>query len=103
LLTTDAIREAGHARKLRLQVAGPAAMVLAALRQIPGITGAAPGDDAESYVVESTPGQLESADLARAIIGQGFALSELVEVKPDLERVFLDLTRRASAMAANAA
>jgi len=30
-------------------------------------------------------------------------LSELVEVKPDLERVFLDLTRQASAIAANAA
>src|SRR5947207_9116934 len=63
LLTTDATREAGHARQLRLHVAGPAAIVLAALRQIPGVTSAAPGDDAESYVVESAPGQLESADL----------------------------------------
>jgi hypothetical protein len=41
--------------------------------------------------------------LARAIVGQGLALSELVEVKPDLERVFLDLTRQASAIEANAA
>jgi hypothetical protein len=36
-------------------------------------------------------------------VGQGFALSELVELKPDLERVFLDLTRRASAIQSNAA
>ena len=103
LLTTDAMREAGHARQLRLQVAGPAPVALAALRQMPGVSDAAPGGDNESYVVEIAAGQLEPADLARAIVGQGFALSELVKVKPDLERVFLDLTRRASAMEANAA
>jgi ABC-2 type transport system ATP-binding protein len=103
LLTTDAMRGTDHARQLRLAVAGPAPAVLAALRLIPGVIEAAPGDDAERYVVEIAPGRLEAADLARAIVGQGFALSELVEVKPDLERVFLDLTRRASATEANAA
>ena len=103
LLTTDAMREAGHARQLRLQVAGPAPVVLAALRQMPGVSDAAPGGDTESYVVQIAPGRLQAADLARAIVGQGFALSGLVEVKPDLEHVFLDLTRRASAMEANAA
>ena len=103
LLTTDAMREAGHARRLRLHVAGPSPAILAALRQIPGVIDAAPGDAADGYLVEIAPGRLTAADLARAIVGQGFALSELVEVKPDLERVFLDLTRRASAMEANAA
>lgn len=103
LLTTDAMREAGHARQLRLCVAGPPPAILTALRIIPGVTDAAPGDDSESYLVEIAPGRLETADLARAIVGQGFALSELVEVKPDLESVFLDLTRRASAIEANAA
>jgi ABC-2 type transport system ATP-binding protein len=103
LLTTDAMHEAGRKRQFRLHVAGAAAAILAALRQLPGIIDAAPSDDAESYVVEIAPGRLEAADLARAIVGQGFALSELVEVKPDLERVFLDLTRRASTTEANAA
>ena len=103
LLTTDAMREAGRKRQFRLHIAGAAAAILAALRQLPGIIDAAPRDDAESYVVEIAPGRLEAADLARAIVGQGFALSELAEVKPDLERVFLDLTRRASTMEANAA
>jgi ABC-2 type transport system ATP-binding protein len=102
LLTTDAMREAGHARQFRLQIAGQPTAILAALRLIPGVIGAVPGDDAQRYVVEITP-ELAAADLARAIVGQGFALSELVEVKPDLERVFLDLTRRASPMEANAA
>jgi ABC-2 type transport system ATP-binding protein len=103
LLTTDAMREAGHARQLRLRVAGPAPAILAALRLIPGVIDAAPGNDVQSYVVEIAPGRTTAADLAHAIVGQGFALSELVELKPDLERVFLDLTRRASATEANAA
>jgi ABC-2 type transport system ATP-binding protein len=103
LLTTDALRETGHARQLRLRVAGPAPPIVAALRLIPGVIDVAPGNNAESYVIEIAPGRTTAADLAHAIVGQGFALSELVELKPDLERVFLDLTRRASATVANAA
>jgi len=100
LLTTDAMREACHARPLRFRVAvaGPAPAILAALRQIPGVIDAAPADVAERYLVESTPGRVAAADLARAIVGQGLALSELAETKPDLERIFLDLTQRASAI-----
>jgi gliding motility-associated transport system ATP-binding protein len=103
LLTSNAMHEADHARQLRLRIDGPAPVILTALRQIQGVIAVAPGDDAERYVVEIAPGRLEAADLARVIVGQGFALSELVEVKPDLERVFLALTRRASKMEANAA
>jgi ABC-2 type transport system ATP-binding protein len=100
LLTTDAMCEADHTRQLRLHVAGPAPAILAASRQIPGVS-AASADTAQTYLIEVAPG-LEAADLARTIVGQGFALSELVELKPDLERVFLDLIRRASAIQANA-
>jgi ABC-2 type transport system ATP-binding protein len=103
LLTSDAMREAGHARQIRLRIGAPEPEILAALRQIPGVIDAAPAESPESYLVEIGPGQLSAAHLARAIVGQGFDLSELVEVKPDLERVFLDLTRRNSAMEANAA
>jgi ABC-2 type transport system ATP-binding protein len=103
LLTTDAMREASRARQLRLRLGGPEPTVLAALRQISGVIDAAPADAAESYLVEIAPRRLTAADLARAIVGQGLALSELVEVKPNLERVFLHLTRQASAIEANAA
>jgi ABC-2 type transport system ATP-binding protein len=103
LLTTDAMREAAPARQLRLRISGPEPAILTALRQIPGVIGVARADTAESYLVETTPGQVAAADLARAIVSQGLALSELAEAKPDLERVFLDLTQRASAMEANAA
>ena len=105
LLTTDAMREACHARQLRFRiaVAGPAPAILAAQRQIPGVIDAAPADVTESYLVETTPGQVAAADLAQAIVGQGLALSELAETKPDLERIFLDLTQRASATEPHAA
>jgi ABC-2 type transport system ATP-binding protein len=103
LLTTHAMREAGHARQLRLRLGGSGPTILGTLRQISGVVDAVPADTAETYLVEIAPGRLTAADLARAIVGQGLALWELVEVKPDLERVFLDLTRPASAIAADAA
>jgi ABC-2 type transport system ATP-binding protein len=103
LLTTDAMREAGGATRFRLRIDGPGQAVLTTLREIPGVIGAAPGDVAESYLVEAAAGRLTAADLARQIIEKGFALSELAEAKPDLERVFLDLTRQFSTMAAAAA
>jgi ABC-2 type transport system ATP-binding protein len=103
LLTTDAMRETGQTRHLRLRVAGPAPVVLAALGQIPGVIEAVSTDAAENYLIETRPGQIAAADIARVIIGQGWALSELAEAKPDLERIFLDLTRRASAIKASAA
>ena len=103
LLTTDAMREAGGALSFRVRILGPVATALAALKAIPGVIDAVPGDTAESYLVEVGASQLAAADLARAIVGQGFALSELAQAKPDLEHVFLDLTRRVSTMPANAA
>jgi gliding motility-associated transport system ATP-binding protein len=104
LLTTDAMRQAGQARQVRLRICGPAPAILARLREVPGVIAAAPepSEGAESYRIELAPTQ-PVAELARAIVGQGFALSELTEVKPDLEGVFLDLTRRAAATEAEAA
>ncbi len=60
-----------------------------------GVTGAsAEAAATDAYVVETDrPGMAQI--LARAVVGAGFALGELVEEKADLEHVFLDLTRRA--------
>jgi ABC-2 type transport system ATP-binding protein len=104
LLTTDAMREARDVRRLRLRIPGPASAILAALRQIPGVVaaGSEAGEAGDGYLVELGPTQ-PAAQLARAIVGQGLALSELTEVRPDLEGVFLELTRRATAMQAEAA
>jgi ABC-2 type transport system ATP-binding protein len=102
LLTSDALGETAVSRQVRLGVNGPAAGVLAALRRVAGVTQAAEAA-VGNYLVEIGPGQLRPAELAQAIVSQGFALFELVEVKPDLEQIFLELTRRASAMEAIAA
>jgi ABC-2 type transport system ATP-binding protein len=90
MLTNDALREAGPTGQVRLRIGGPALAVLAVLRKVRGVTDAAP-DTSEavgSYLVE-TAGKVRPADLAQAIVTQGFALSELVAVRPNLERVFL--------------
>jgi len=39
-------------------------------------------------------------ELAAALVGRGLALSELTTVRPDLERIFLQLTRQPSEAAA---
>jgi ABC-2 type transport system ATP-binding protein len=105
LLTTDAMRKTGNSRQFRLRVSGPESAILTALQRTSGVIDAvcAADEAAESYLVEVTPGQCAAADLARVIVSHGFALSELVEVKSDLERVFLDLTQHGSAAEANAA
>jgi hypothetical protein len=45
------------------------------------------------------PTQL-AQELAAALIGKGFALSELCLVLPDLEQIFLELTTRTIRVAA---
>jgi ABC-2 type transport system ATP-binding protein len=105
LLTTDAMRKTGNSRQFRLRMSGPESAILTALQRTPGVIDAicAADEAAESYLVEVMPEQCAAADLARVIVSHGFALSELVEVKPGLERVFLDLTQHGSAAEVNAA
>jgi gliding motility-associated transport system ATP-binding protein len=102
LLTADAMAEVADVPRIRLGIAGPRDAVLATLRAVPGVaraeadpgtTAAVEAGDRQRYLVEvSTPGI--AADLGRAVVGAGFAMSELAEERADLEHVFLDLTRR---------
>jgi ABC-2 type transport system ATP-binding protein len=110
LLTSDALQEVRPTPQIRLRVGGPPPAVLGALRKVPGVVevallGAAAGsaDAVRSYLVETGPDQLRPPDLAAAVVAQGHTLYELVEVRPDLERVFLELVRRAAATEAIAA
>lgn len=97
LLTADALAEAGDAPRFRLKSEAPAAAVLPVLRAMAGVTTAAVDADAgahDSYIVETDrPGMGEA--LARAVVGAGLSLTGLAEEEPDLERIFLELTRRA--------
>jgi ABC-2 type transport system ATP-binding protein len=105
LLTTDAKAEARYALRLRLRIAGPRQEVIAALRKVPDVLSVevdigatARGDSLMDGIflvgVEQRP-QI-AAEVARSVVGLGFSLIELAEVNPDLERVFLDLTRGAA-------
>jgi ABC-2 type transport system ATP-binding protein len=101
LLTNDALTSGRGAPRYRLRARGAQQAILAVLRNVPGVAAASvnaadPADpDASTYLVEIAPRPEAAEDLARAVVGNGFALAELTQEKPDLEQVFLDLTRRA--------
>lgn len=94
LLTDNAMTSRG-APRYRLRVRGPHSAILGALRNVPGVAAVTADPETSTYLVEIAPRSEAAEDLARAAVGNGFALAELTEEKPDLEQVFLDLTRRA--------
>lgn len=103
LLTTDALAPADGPR-LRLSVAGPEQVVRDAIGTVPGaraiVVEAESGGPDRRYLVDVDPRPDVAQQLAAALVGRGLALSELTTVKPDLERIFLQLTRRPSEAAA---
>ena len=110
LLTSDALHEVRPAPQVRLCVDGPPPAVLAALWQVSGRRRRDAlerrtriGRHGAQLSGRTGPDQLRPADLVGAVLAQGHALHELVEVKPDLERIFLELIRRAAATEAIAA
>ena len=97
LLSADALQESAGALVLRLTAAAPEATIRGALSAIAGIRKIAIDPDnaaAEHYLIEAERKPSLAADIVSALVGNGIAVSELAEVPPDLERVFLDLTRR---------
>jgi ABC-2 type transport system ATP-binding protein len=106
LLTADATSEGNRVPRFRLRVVGPRQAVLVGLRNVAGVvavevqaaspTEAADSADTATYLVETESRPRIAEDIAQSVVGHGFALAELVEQKPDLERIFLDLTRRAA-------
>jgi len=104
LLTTDALAQGGGALRLRLQVAGGEGEVRACIGAVPGVRGLTPEPGGEAgtvrYLVEADKRPAIAQEIAAALVSRGFALSEMVAVPPDLERIFLDLTRRPEEVAA---
>jgi ABC-2 type transport system ATP-binding protein len=106
LLTADATSEGSRTPRFRLRIVGPRQAVLAGLRNVAGVvaaevqaasaTEAADSAATAAYLVETESRPRIAEDIAQSVVGNGFALAELVEQKPDLERIFLDLTRRAT-------
>jgi ABC-2 type transport system ATP-binding protein len=104
LLTTDALALAVDAQRLRLQVAGSERTVREAIAAVPGVRSIVvepeSGGPDLRCLVEADQRREVAQQLAAALVGRGLGLSELTTVRPDLEHIFLQLTRRPSEVAA---
>jgi ABC-2 type transport system ATP-binding protein len=98
LLTADALKEKADGTMLRVAAAAPEATVRGVVSGIAGVRQIAVEPDAGSetmrYLIRVEPRPSLAADIVAALVGAGIAVSELTEARPDLERVFLNLTRR---------
>jgi ABC-2 type transport system ATP-binding protein len=104
LLTADALKEKTEGTTFRLAAAAPEATVRDVVGAIAGVRGIAVEPSAGSgtmhYLIRAEAGASVAADIVAALVAAGVAVSELTEGRPDLERVFLDLTRPSSRVAA---
>jgi len=104
LLTDDALKERADETLLRLAADAPEGTVRGIVSAIAGVRNVAVEADAGSgtlhYLIRGEQRAALAADIAAALVGGSVAVSELTESRPDLERVFLDLTRRSSREAA---
>jgi ABC-2 type transport system ATP-binding protein len=104
LLTADALKEKAEGTMLRLAAAAPEATVRGVVSIVAGVRDIAvepgAGSGAMHYLIRAEPRASLAADIVAALVRAGVAVSGLTEGRPDLERVFLDLTRRSSRVAA---
>jgi ABC-2 type transport system ATP-binding protein len=104
LLTADALKGRADVTMLRLTAAAPEATVRGIVSAIAGVRNIAKEADAGSgtihYSIRAEPRASLAADIVAALVRAGVAVTELSIDRPDLERAFLDLTRRAPRVAA---
>jgi ABC-2 type transport system ATP-binding protein len=104
LLTADALKEKAEGTMLRLAAAAPEATVRGAVSGVAGVRDIAiepgAGSGTIHYLIRAEARASLAAEIVAALVGAGVAVSELSEGRPDLERVFLDLTRQSSRTAA---
>jgi ABC-2 type transport system ATP-binding protein len=104
LLTADALKERADGTVLRLAATAPEETIRSAIAAIAGVRDIAvepdPDSTANRYLIRAEPRPSLAADIVAALVRAGIGVSELTEARPDLERVFLDLTRPSSRTAA---
>lgn len=103
LLTADALKEKAEGTMLRLAATAPEAIVQGVVSAVAGVRNIAvepDGAETWSYLIRAEPRPSLAADILAALVKADVAVSELTERRPDLERVFLELTRRSSRAAA---
>jgi ABC-2 type transport system ATP-binding protein len=97
LLSAHALQEGSGTLVLRLTAAAPQASIRDTLSAIAGIRGITADPDnaaADHHLIEAERRPSLAADVVAALVGRGIAVSGLAEIPRDLERIFLDLTRR---------
>jgi ABC-2 type transport system ATP-binding protein len=100
LLTSDALGDAAPDLRFWLSADAPIDAVRGVAGALAGVRGiVADPEVGGRFVVaaERRPGL--AADLVSALVAARIPVRELTELRPDLERVFLDLTRRPGAAA----
>jgi ABC-2 type transport system ATP-binding protein len=98
LLAADALGGNAGSLKLRLRARGPDKAISTACTAVKGVHGVAVERGASGepalYLIEAERRPALAAEIAAALISNGVAVYELAAEPRDLERVFLDLTRR---------
>lgn len=95
LLTSDALKDAAPELKLRLSADASLEVIRGAAATVAGVRAivADPGSIG-GFLVTAERRSALAADLVSALVAAQIAVRGLTELRPDLERVFLDLTRR---------
>jgi ABC-2 type transport system ATP-binding protein len=104
LLTNDAMKDTDGRLLLRVSAAASEEAVRGAVTAVAGVrsiavnpdSGAGPGH----YLIDAERRPSVAADIVVALVAAGIAVSEVTERRPDLEYVFLELTRRPARAAA---
>lgn len=100
LLTSDALKDAAPDLRFRLSADASLESIRAAADAVAGVRDiVAAADEGGRFVVAADRRPALAADLLSALVGAQIAVRELTELRPDLERVFLDLTRQPEAAA----
>jgi len=98
LLTANALKETSGGLLLRLKAGAPETAVRQTVGAVAGVRRVAVDPDGEAgagrYLIEADRRRSLPSDIVAALVAGGIAVDEMAEVPADLERVFLDLTRR---------
>jgi ABC-2 type transport system ATP-binding protein len=104
LLTPDALKQKAEGTMLRLAASAPEATVRGVVSGVAGVRSIAvepaAGSPTVHYLIRTEPHASLATEIVTALVRADVAVSEMSELRPDLERVFLDLTRRSLEVAA---
>ena len=104
LLTNDAMKDTEGRLLLRVSAAASEEAVRGAVTAVAGVHGIAVNPDSGAgpghYLIDAERRPSVAADIVVALVAAGIAVSEVTERRPDLEYVFLELTRQPARAAA---